>query len=267
MAKKITPEYRFLRTRWNGMHERCNPKRERTAKNYPERGITVCPEWSDFDAFMAYVMKEVGLPDLQSGVRWNLDRKDNSRGYEPGNIRWVTYQENLRNRRNNRVVEFRGEKMLMVELAERTGLAYGLLHDRILRHGWDVEKAATTPILPKSACTVEKSWRHEIQVTHNGKTQSLRAWAKELGFDRASVAVRLKRGWSFEAAIAEPPDKGRAPREKAERFEYEGEMLTLSELEARTGIKRATLRYRLQILRLPLDEGTLSSRRLRQSKD
>jgi predicted transcriptional regulator len=51
-----------------------------------------------------------------------------------------------------------------------------------------------------------------------------------------------------------PSDKGSASRNRAERFGYEGQQKTLSELEAITGIKRATLRYRLQILRLPIEQ-------------
>lgn len=70
-----------------------------TAKQYPAyggRGITVCREWrADRTAFLRYIQTISGWddPSLQ------MDRKDNRKGYKPGNIRFVSRAENNRNRR------------------------------------------------------------------------------------------------------------------------------------------------------------------------
>lgn len=40
--------------------------------------------------------------------------------------------------------------------------------------------------------------------THNGKTQSVSAWARELGIPAVRLFDRIHHGWSFERAISEP---------------------------------------------------------------
>ena len=79
---------------WIAMKDRClNPK----SSNYPNwggRGITVCQEWvDDFETFYAYVGPR---PTPQH----SLDRIDNERGYEPGNVRWATKLQQTHNRRS-----------------------------------------------------------------------------------------------------------------------------------------------------------------------
>lgn len=257
------PTLKILRRRWRGMKTRCTSALPSVAKNYGERGIRVCDEWSSFDAFASYIELHVGIPDFES-QRWTLDRIENDKGYEPGNVRWATYKQNLRNRRVNRSVQWQGQAITIAELADLCGQPYGLLMDRIARRGWSPEKAASTPASATRARTVKYEAKHEIMIEHSGKTQSLSAWSQELGFEKQLVDGRLRRGWTFADAIKLKADKGRAIRESAERFPYQGQMLTLRELEQETGVKRATLRYRLQVLRLPVEVGVLPPQRVRR---
>jgi hypothetical protein len=248
-------DQKWLRVRWHGMQKRCSSKRPEVARNYAERGITVCQEWrDDFFVFAAYVSEHLGLPDRNSGERITLDRIDNDAGYKPGNIRWATYTVNLRNRSCNRVVEYRGETLTIAELADRHGLKYGLLMDRITRYGWSVEKAVATPTQHDRRRTVPYRAKHELIVEWDGKQQTLTQWCEQLGVDRSLVRGRLSRGWSFADAIATQSDKGIASRNKAERFLVDGQSLSIQEISERTGIKAATLRYRLQILRMPMED-------------
>jgi hypothetical protein len=78
--------------RWNSMLQRCNNSNDKAFKNYGGRGIKVCERWHDFQNFVA----DVGLPP-QPG--YELDRIDNERGYEPGNVRWTTEAIQIRNQR------------------------------------------------------------------------------------------------------------------------------------------------------------------------
>ena len=78
---------------WIGMIARCTNPRRRSFKDYGGRGITVCPAWrNNFPAFLS----EVGR---RSSAAYSIDRIDNSRGYEPGNVRWATRSEQNSNRR------------------------------------------------------------------------------------------------------------------------------------------------------------------------
>lgn len=77
---------------WSGMKERCfNPNNEHF-RIYGGRGIFVCEKWrSSFLAFYA------DMGDAPPGL--TIDRIDNDKGYEPGNCRWATPLEQVRNSR------------------------------------------------------------------------------------------------------------------------------------------------------------------------
>jgi hypothetical protein len=60
-------------------------------EKYAERGVS--EEFDKYEVFRDYVRKLPGL--TRTAV---LDRIDNARGYEPGNLRWVTWAESNRNR-------------------------------------------------------------------------------------------------------------------------------------------------------------------------
>lgn len=78
---------------WYAMRRRCNDPKNKAYKNYGGRGIRVCDEWqNDFQAFLDHVGIKPS-PDL------SLDRIDNERGYEPGNVRWADQSTQSRNRR------------------------------------------------------------------------------------------------------------------------------------------------------------------------
>jgi hypothetical protein len=87
-----TPEYEA----WCHMKSRCSRKADKAYPDYGGRGITVCDEWlSDFSAFLGHI-------GYRPGPEYSVDRKDNNRGYEPGNVRWATRTEQSNNRRERR---------------------------------------------------------------------------------------------------------------------------------------------------------------------
>lgn len=129
-----TPEF----AAWQHMIQRCtNPHVERYPR-YGGRGIRVCKEWQEsFEVFL----KDVGP---RPSPRHQLDRKDNDGHYEPGNARWVLRRRNDLNKSTTVYLTFCGERLPLVDWAEKVGLPDRTLRDRIKRK-WPVERALTTP--------------------------------------------------------------------------------------------------------------------------
>jgi len=130
-----TPEF----AAWISMKQRCCNPHHQSAHNYIERGITIYREWlNSFEAFFAYV-------GHRPTPKHTLERKDNEKGYEPGNVRWATMKEQALNKRTNRLVPFQGEMLPLAEASRRAGLDYGVVRTR-LHNGWSVERALQTPV-------------------------------------------------------------------------------------------------------------------------
>lgn len=114
---------------WNGIKQRCLNANNPKYKDYGGRGIKVCDEWLEFQAFYDYVSK---LPHFgEEG--YSIDRIDNNGNYEPDNVRWADKNTQARNKRNNRIVEYNGESMTLTEAAEKSHLKLGTLWTRLKR--------------------------------------------------------------------------------------------------------------------------------------
>jgi len=84
-----TSEYRA----WVEMIRRCTDEEYQGYKWYGGRGIKVCEKWShSFSAFY----KDIGP---KTSINLTLERIDNNKNYEPGNVRWATWEEQVKNKR------------------------------------------------------------------------------------------------------------------------------------------------------------------------
>lgn len=128
---------------WCGARARCHDSQHPRYAEWGGRGVRMCERWRE--SFAAFVEDMGARPER--GM--SLDRIDSARGYEPGNCRWATAEQQSANR----------------------------------------------PTFVRS-------------ITYDGKTQTLSAWAREIGLSRKSLEGRLA-SWSVEAALTTPKGKKR----------------------------------------------------------
>jgi len=102
-----TPVYQV----WCGMKRRCFNPKDKRYKNYGARGISVHPLWvNDFAAFASHMGPR--------GSALTVERIDNDKGYEPGNVRWATHTEQARNRTSNHMHTIDGVTKCLAEWCE-----------------------------------------------------------------------------------------------------------------------------------------------------
>lgn len=186
-------EYRI----WTDMLQRCfNPKR-RFYSRYGGRGITVCDRWrNDYAAFLAD-MGRTPFPDAQ------IDRTNNDGDYEPGNCRWVSRTENMRNRGNARFVEYGGRRLRLFEWSEELGVPTRLLQVRFHR-GWTDEEIITGVRAPVAS----EPKPNARLITHDGETRPIQEWAKRIGLPVKTLQTRYDRGWSHSEIVVGKRNKG-----------------------------------------------------------
>lgn len=135
---RVGPQSREY-TVWKAIKQRCHNPNNPRYRDYGGRGVTVCLRWRrDFSAFL----DDAGTSPSKAHT---LDRIDNDRGYEPGNVRWMTRKSQNRNKRNTRWVTIDGKTMSLIDAAEMLNVNYITVYSRVQR-GWDAVKALTHPV-------------------------------------------------------------------------------------------------------------------------
>lgn len=109
------------------MFDRTGNPRNPSFRYYGGRGITVCNRWRSFENFLA----DMG----QRPAGKSIDRIDNDGNYEPGNCRWATRVEQMRNTRRSRSI---------AAAAEAAGVKIHTVETRLAR-GWNLARALSIP--------------------------------------------------------------------------------------------------------------------------
>lgn len=124
------------------MKNRCVNSNNTRFKDYGGRGITICDKWLDFNGF-----KEDMFDAYKQGL--SIDRIDNSDGYYKENCRWATRKEQASNTRNIDLAQkytYMGIENTINYWAQRFGISRETLSKRLLKLGWDFERAILTPV-------------------------------------------------------------------------------------------------------------------------
>lgn len=87
---------------WQAMRARCAATKGRDYDAYAARDIGVCERWSEFNNFL----NDMGEKPTPSH---SLGRINNDLGYGPGNCRWETPTQQLRNTRKSMIWKIKGE--------------------------------------------------------------------------------------------------------------------------------------------------------------
>lgn len=128
-----------LHNTWCGMNYRCKHHRM-----YAGRGIKVCDDWKIYENFEKWAY-ENGFDENKT-----IERIDVNGDYCPENCKWIPLEEQARNRTTTRWVGYNGEMISLAEAAEKAGLPYKQVFQRIEKYGWTVDRALSTPMKGKS---------------------------------------------------------------------------------------------------------------------
>lgn len=119
--------------------QRCHNPKTTSYRWYGAKGVEVCPEWrADTSTFVEYVLEN--FPKTfwlkgNEGRYFHIDRIDANRGYEPGNIKFVSGTENCGHRRRasphsnmtkaeiESIIELSADGLSRKEIAERLNVS------------------------------------------------------------------------------------------------------------------------------------------------
>lgn len=118
-ANSLRPEY----SSWQAMKTRCYNKNHLHYGDYGGRGIKVCERWKS--SFPNFIQDMGPKPD-----GYSLDRIDTNGDYCPENCRWVSWQKQQNNKRNNRKLTFSGETHTITEWADIIGIKRSAIYMR-----------------------------------------------------------------------------------------------------------------------------------------
>lgn len=193
--RRASPELAIFKD----MVRRCADPRRKDYKHYGGRGISVAPEWlavGGADRFVEHV-------GPRPSPHHSIDRIKNDRGYEPGNVRWATQQEQTRNFSRNHLITVDGRTQCLSAWAVEKGVSPVLICQRILRLGWADHDAVMTP--PRVAAPKRSG------LVVNGEHRSFAAWSRLYGISEASIRHRIGAGWEAERAVKTPARRAVAP--------------------------------------------------------
>lgn len=127
---------------WIDIIKRCTNSNAIAYKNYGGRGIAICDEWRhDFAAFHSYVTNL----EHHGEHGYSIDRIDNSKGYEPGNLRYATRLQQSQNTRKVVMLTFNGQTKIVSDWAREAGISSSVLSGRLKRN-WNMQDALSAPV-------------------------------------------------------------------------------------------------------------------------
>ncbi len=171
----LTKEKLSQSAKTHGLSKHNLYKKCKQYKNYGGRGITMCDEWkNDFQAFYDWSITN----GYKSGL--TIDRIDVNGNYEPYNCRWVDWNTQQNNRRNNKYISYNGKTMSLSDWCKYYNADYDLIESRML-NGWSFDRALNTPKQSK------------IFIWYKGKQYTMNALSKKLNIPYNTLSYNFKK--------------------------------------------------------------------------
>ena len=117
------------RRAFDAAKQRCYNPRAAGHHYYANKGILVHEDWLGREGFKRFLAHIGPKPSPE----YSLDRIDNNRGYEPGNVRWATKSAQLKNTSRTRYITLNGETLCVTDWALRTGIGATTIRARLDR--------------------------------------------------------------------------------------------------------------------------------------
>ena len=162
-----TPLYRV----WARMKGCTTSVTHQDYKFYGAKGVKMCDEW--FKSFLPFYEWSISN-GYKQGL--TLDRIDSCGDYSPNNCRWITIQEQQRNRRDNHLITIKGVTKCLSEWCREYNINYATVLSRFKR-GMRWEDAFSEPLhlIRKdnksgySGVFKRKNGKWEASYSHNGR--------------------------------------------------------------------------------------------------
>lgn len=188
LKNKYTIKNKRIFNCWWNMKQRCDSKDRNDSKYYHDKGITYCDEWNNYESFQDWAINNGYADNL------TLDRLDSNLSYCPENCRWITIEEQQRNRSFCLYFSHNGETKTLSEWAREFGINRTTLHDRIYKFGYSFDEAIARPLrVPKNSILME----------YNGEVLTQSQFAKKFNTSHQIISRLRSKGYTVEQIVKE----------------------------------------------------------------
>lgn len=238
--RNVSPETRVaMRSEFSALQNaigRCHVATHQSFHNYGARGIEVFKPWRDDAQLFLDYMGAKASPDL------TLERIDNDKNYEPGNVCWASRKTQTRNRREtadrcfdrNTQVTYNGETRSYREWSELLGLQLAAITQRVRRG------------LPVDQVLAPRQRAERFYVEYKGERRTLFSACQDAGVSYNTACRAIKKGWPLDDVIAGRYFQGARPKDLGwKMYEYRGQERTIQQIATMAGVPTFRLRWRL----------------------
>lgn len=130
---------------WIAMIYRCSGKNLKDKKWYFDSGIKVCDRWKRFEYFFIDMWDEYIIHRNMFNGDTQLDRKNNKKGYNKINCRWITSFENKQNRRDSVIIDGK----TISEWSNLLNIKRSTIYDRYMKKMYTIKEILSPSFLTR----------------------------------------------------------------------------------------------------------------------